>query len=59
MFGDVIAEKVSEDSILVEILGTVSSREELDQKLAGWEGAMSGENTLLWVRERLADGAPA
>src|SRR5262245_27745688 len=58
MFGDVIAESVSEDAILVQVLGTVTSREELDRKLAGWEDAMSGENSLSWVRERLTDPAP-
>ena len=58
MFGDVIAESVSEDAILVQVLATVTSREELDRKLAGWEDAMNGDNSLSWVRDRLTDVAP-
>jgi len=41
--------------VTVEILGTVATRAEIDQLLAGWERVMEkGPDSLQWVRERLA-----
>ncbi len=54
MFGDVMAEKVSSDAIIVAVLGVVATREELNRKLAGWETAMREPNSVSWVRDRLA-----
>ena len=54
-FGDTRVDDLPTNLLTVEILGTVAERAEVDQLLAGWEGAMDKKpNSLQWVRERLA-----
>jgi hypothetical protein len=54
-FGDTRVDNLPTELVTVEILGTIASREEVDQLLAGWEGAMEkGPNSIQWVRDRLA-----
>ena len=53
--GDTRVDDLPTEALLVEILATVASREEIDALLAGWEGAMEkGPNSLQWVRDRIA-----
>ena len=54
-FGDTRVDDLPTDLLKVEILATVATRAEVDQLLAGWEGAMDKKpNSLQWVRDRLA-----
>ena len=53
--GDTRVDDLPTEALLVEVLATVASREEIDTLLAGWEGAMEkGPNSLQWVRDRIA-----
>lgn len=53
--GDTRVDDLPTELVTVEILGTVATRAEIDQLLAGWEGVMEkGPNSLQWVRDRLA-----
>ena len=42
--------------VLVEVLGTIDSADAVQQTLSGWPEAMSGADSLGWVRERLSRG---
>jgi hypothetical protein len=54
-FGDTRVDDLPTELVTVEILGTIATREEIDQLLAGWEAAMDkGPNSIQWVRDRLA-----
>jgi hypothetical protein len=54
-FGDTRVDDLPTELVTVEILGTVATRAEIDQLLAGWERAMEkGPNSIQWVRDRLA-----
>jgi hypothetical protein len=54
-FGDTRVDDLPTDLLKVEILGTIADRRDVDQLLAGWEGAMDKKpNSLQWVRDRLA-----
>jgi hypothetical protein len=54
-FGDTRVDDLPTESVTVEILGTIATREEVDQLLAGWEAAMDkGPNSIQWVRDRVA-----
>jgi hypothetical protein len=53
--GDTRVPDLPTELVTVEILGTVATRELVDQLLAGWESAMDkGPNSIQWVRDRLA-----
>jgi len=52
--GDLYVQNMPTDAITVELLGAFPSREDLERKLAGWEAAMTGGNSLEWVRARIA-----
>jgi hypothetical protein len=52
--GDTVVPDLDTKFVTVDVLGVVDDREKLDQLLAGWEDAMSGKNSLQWVRDRLA-----
>lgn len=43
--------------VLVEVLGKVDSADAVQRVLSGWPEAMTGPDSLTWVRERLARGA--
>jgi len=38
---------------VVEVLGTVATRDDIDARLAGWEDAMPDRGSITWVRERV------
>ena len=46
---------VSTEPLTVEILAVVEGRAVIDTVMAGWQDAMSGEDSLAWVRARAAD----
>lgn len=53
--GDTRVDDLPTEAVTVEILGTVASRDDVDQLLAGWEAVMEkGPNSIQWVRDRLA-----
>jgi hypothetical protein len=39
----------------VEILAVVPAREAIDAMLDGWQDAMTGPNSIAWVRDRVAN----
>ena len=54
-FGDTRVDDLPTELVTVEILGTIATRDEVDQLLAGWEAVMEkGPNSIQWVRDRLA-----
>jgi hypothetical protein len=53
--GDTRVDDLPTEAVTVEILGTVATREEVDQLLSGWDAVMEkGPNSIQWVRDRLA-----
>jgi hypothetical protein len=44
-------------NVLVDVLGKVDSADAVQRVLSGWPEAMTGPDSLAWVRERLAHGA--
>jgi hypothetical protein len=42
--------------VLVEVLGSVASADAVQQTLSGWPEAMTGPDSLAWVRDRVARG---
>jgi hypothetical protein len=46
---------VSTEQVTVEILAVLEGRAVIDTVMAGWQDAMSGEDSLAWVRARTAD----
>ena len=53
--GDTRVDDLPVEALTVELLGTVPTRDEIDQLLAGWEDVMEqGPNSIQWVRDRLA-----
>jgi hypothetical protein len=58
IFGDTRVDEVPTELLTVEVLGVVTSREEIDRRFEGWEKAMRGRNSLQWVRDRLAASSP-
>jgi hypothetical protein len=45
---------VNTESVTVEILAVVEGRAAIDAAMAGWQEAMSGADSLAWVRARVA-----
>ena len=57
--GDEFLRRIPTKAMKVEVLGVVSTRERVDQTLAGWADAMPAPNSIAWVRSRLAAPPPA
>jgi hypothetical protein len=57
--GETIAVSIPDESLEVEVLGLISSEEELQELLRGWQQAMREPNSLAWVRERLRSHRPS
>jgi hypothetical protein len=56
-FGRWLGASVPTSSLVVRILGRISSREEVERLLDGWEQAMGQPDSTKWIVERLrADG---
>jgi hypothetical protein len=52
-FGDQEVESLPVDSLVVIVLGTIATREEVEQLLDGWAGHMAEPDGVHWVAERL------
>ncbi len=52
--GDLEVQRVPTADVTVEILGVVATRDAVDALLDGWQDAMTGPNSIAWVRERVA-----
>jgi hypothetical protein len=46
-----------EKSLIIEVIGVVNGRDAIEAVMSGWEDAMPGENSLQWVRDRVANAA--
>jgi hypothetical protein len=53
-FGDMIAQKVSEHALGVEVLGVISGRDTIVSVMSGWEAAMPRPDGVAWLRDRVA-----
>ncbi len=61
-FGRWLGASVPTSSLVVRILGRVSSRADVERMLAGWEEAMARPDSTQWIIDRLRDagiGPPA
>ena len=54
--GDLVVQHMPVSAVTVEVLATVATREEIDQRLAGWDAAMPDLDSIAWVRAQL-DGS--
>jgi hypothetical protein len=54
--GDIFVQHMPASAVTVEVLGVVPSRDEIDDRLGGWEARMPEPGSIAWVRERV--GAP-
>ncbi len=52
-FGDIEVEDAAVDSLVVTVLGTITSRDEVEQVLDGWADHMVEPDGVHWVAERL------
>ena len=52
-FGDIEVEAVSVDSVLVQVICTIPTLEEVERILSGWSGHMAEPNSVAWVADRL------
>ncbi len=52
-FGDIEVEDAKVDSLVVTVLGTIATREEIEQLLEGWADHMAEADGVHWVAERL------
>jgi hypothetical protein len=52
-FGDVEVEDTAVDSLVVSVLGTIPTRQAVEQLLDGWAEHMSDPDGVHWVAERL------
>lgn len=54
-FGDSVAFEPAPDDLGVRVLKVVTGRENVERLLAGWEGAMGGDDSVQWLVDRLRD----
>ena len=47
-------QKVTTESVTVEVLAVIQGREVITAALAGWQDSMATPNSLAWVRARVA-----
>ena len=52
-FGDIEVENVKVDTLVVIVLGTVATRDGIEQILDGWAGHMTEADGVQWVADRL------
>ena len=55
--GDTMQPDLPTELVTVEVLGVVTDRARLDALLQGWEQEMGRENSIAWVRDRVAAAA--
>ena len=54
-FGDVEVEDIPVDSLVVTVLGTIASRDEVEALLDGWADHMAEPDGVHWVADRLQE----
>jgi hypothetical protein len=52
-FGDIEVEDAKVDTLVVTVLGTIASRDEVEQLLEGWADHMAEPDGVAWVADRL------
>jgi hypothetical protein len=52
-FGDIEVEQMPADRVLVMVIGTIATLDEVEEILAGWPEQMAKPNGISWVGERL------
>jgi hypothetical protein len=52
--GDIELVPMSEDGLVVEVLGVISGRETIGAVMSGWEAAMPRPDGVVWLRDRVA-----
>jgi hypothetical protein len=57
--GDLEVQRVPTKDVTVEIVGVYATRDAVDALLDGWQDAMTGANSIAWVRARVANPPPA
>jgi hypothetical protein len=57
LFGDALAYEEPIDGLLVKILATITTVEEVEETLIGWEDAMLKPNSIDWLLERFPSAA--
>ena len=59
-FGDIEVENLPVDRLVVTLVGNISSRDEVERVLEGWQEEMGKPDGISWVAERLrSHGAAA
>ncbi len=57
IFGDEYVSDVPDESLVVEVLGVVAGRDAIEAVMSGWQDAMTGDDSVAWVRQRVAQAA--
>ncbi len=52
-FGDIEVEQMPADRVLVMVIGTIATLDEVEEILAGWPEQMAKPDGISWVGERL------
>lgn len=52
-FGDFLVQEASVDNFTVAVVGRVTTHDELEEVLAGWQEAMREPNGVAWIADRL------
>ncbi len=52
-FGDIEVEEMPADRVLVMVIGTIATLDEVEEILAGWPEQMAKPDGISWVGERL------
>jgi hypothetical protein len=52
-FGDVEVGDAQVDTLVVTVLGTVATRDDVEELLSGWADHMAGSDGVHWVADRL------
>lgn len=58
-FGGLHVPPGSPDGMTVRVIGHIDTHDQLEQVLAGWEGAMAGDDSVGWLVERLRSNGVA
>jgi hypothetical protein len=51
--GDVFVQHMPTSAVTVEVLATIPTREEVEQRLTGWQDTMPQPDSITWLRARI------
>jgi len=51
--GDVLVQHMPTSAVTVEVLGNITTREDIESRLEGWQDAMPDRGSIDWVRQRI------